>query len=125
MLRKLTLAECDVTWTYEPDQESPDGFFASGDEQQDAADVAEIKRRIASDDLWAWFWVRVVVRWTAHPAWHGDSALGGCSYRDQTDWLASDYSASMVADALDSLNDRLAAAEHPAVPAELDELRCP
>lgn len=79
MARFKPLTKADVTFTFEMEEEeiSPAGQFASGDDAQDAADVADIQRRLASGDGTAWFCL--VVTATAPDGTSETDTLGCCS----------------------------------------------
>lgn len=66
------------------DTVSPEGSFASGDDAQDTALVAEIRSRLANDDVWAWFAATVTAR--DDEGNEGWDSLGGCCYRDRDDF---------------------------------------
>jgi hypothetical protein len=104
MIRKLTLAEVDFDIEILPEDTNPADDFDSGDAEQDAADVAEINRRLEYD-LWAWCVVRVVAKWNG---FEGDTYLGGCSYDGPADFKAGGYYEQMQEEALADLNLTLA-----------------
>ncbi len=85
--------------------DAPEGYFASGDEAADKANVDEINARLDSGDLWAWCVVRVVAKWKGY---RGDDVLGACSYQDEADFIrCDDYYRDMCNEALANLNARV------------------
>ncbi len=98
-----------------PEDQDVAGSFASGDEDEDAATVAEVYRRLESS-LWAWCVVCVEV--TDGDA-IGTDYLGGCSYwtdsgmdRDAVASFFEGYGPQMITNALDEYTkdaERLAA----------------
>lgn len=91
-----------------PEEQSPDGFFASGDDEQDRKDVAWINDQLDRGNQWAWCIVTVTGKYG--PLTARDS-LFGCSYRDEADFISGGYYDDMkqqVAGKLESQLDTLA-----------------
>jgi len=99
-----TFDAADVTYTIEcmPEEEGPEGFFASGDDEQDAEDCRRIRADLQWNE-WAWFCARVTASWGG---FEGDDYLGGCSYRDEADFRACTFE-DMQELALDDLKAEL------------------
>jgi hypothetical protein len=61
--------------------------------------------RVARGDQWGWCVVTVTVSWQWKQVWR---SLGGCSYKDETDFRDhSGYFSDMVDECLADLNDQL------------------
>lgn len=107
--RKITAGRCEITLTVEQDDTDVRGnALASGDDVEDRACEDEIIDRLNRGDVWAWAVVIVEVKWRGFT---GRSVLGCCSYRDEAEFRApGGYYASMVSEALASLNAQIAAA---------------
>lgn len=88
-----------------PETEDPEGNFASGDDKQDAEDVA-----FCREGGWHWFTARVQVAFRdddnpkhwASPRQRvlGEDYLGGCSYRSLDDFTTDGYFRGMVREAI-------------------------
>lgn len=89
----------DYDWRAEPDEDGPEGYFATGDDAEDARIVAEIRENMQWN-TWAWCFVRVTVSVELGPAViEGWDSLGGCSYADEEEFTASDYFKDMMNEA--------------------------
>lgn len=85
---------------FTPEDDAPEGYFASGD---DAAD-AELCSRIRSGDL-MWFVARVTASKAGIAL--GTSYLGGCCYADSDEFIDNCYN-DMALDAIAEARDTLA-----------------
>lgn len=86
MSKYVPLTESQVTFTLEIEQEQdhPRGHFASGDDEADAAQVAEILERLQRGDECAWCWLQVVA--TAPDGTTGGASLGAVCLSDDHPW---------------------------------------
>jgi hypothetical protein len=76
------------------------------DEETDARIESDIRRELANGNEWAWCVVRVTAKWGDY---EGYAYLGGCSYRDETDFTHPDgYYPQLKTEALDDLNSIIA-----------------
>ncbi len=101
-LKSITEAMATITLTIEPEHDSPEGNFDSGDADADAETLAWIRSQLASGNEWAWCCACVTAEWNG---FKGTAYLGGCSYRSEEDFRHPEgYYPGMVADALDDLN---------------------
>lgn len=104
-LRELTRADVDIVISTEEEYDDPAGFFATEDEEADAAEVADIKRRVRMGDPWAWCTVVVTVSWKDQ---QGRTCLGACSYESEDDFRENScYFDQMVDDAIQDLNQNV------------------
>lgn len=87
----------------EPEDTSPRGYFASGDDAMDREDEQAILSRLERGDDWAWFCAHVRVTYNGESA---DDYLGGCSYASEKDFRADQYFTDMVDTCLAELNKR-------------------
>jgi len=69
--------------------------------------VAEILDRIDDDDMFAWFTVSAIAVW-GHIESDPPVYLGGCSYKDEADFLASDCAEDLRREARDVLLETMA-----------------
>lgn len=91
-----------------PEDCDPEGHFASGDDEQDAKDVAEIRRKSEFNE-WAWCIAEIKCTWGGLT---GDSLLGGCSYDSAQDFMAAGgYWEDMKQTAYDDLISQIMALE--------------
>ena len=115
--RKLTLDDVVVTLEALPEDDGPEGHFASGNDEWDREDVARIRRDMEWNE-WAWCCahVRVYLRGAVErPGYvsqtlkglHGDDYLGGCDYASAEDFRAGGYYDDMVAEALADLQAKV------------------
>jgi len=105
-LRKLRAEEVTFELSIEPEEDGPEGHFASGDDAVDAENCAAIRERLDRDEQWAWCIVTVTARWDNFSA---SDNRGGCSYDDEENFKREGYYEDMCANALDALNAELAA----------------
>lgn len=93
----------------EPMDEPPRGYFASGDDAQDAETEQWIARELHSGNEWAWCIVTVRACFdVAGEVVCGVDRLHGCSYESRDNFIAcNDYYADMKASALADLRQRL------------------
>jgi hypothetical protein len=98
----------DVTYEIQLESEDldPDTMFSSDDPEADKAMIAEIRRRAAAGDEWAWCHVRVVATWGDY---QGDDNLGGCSYESEADFKAGGYYSDMCDEARRALERNIEA----------------
>ena len=94
VLKRFTLPEgATLSLRIAPEEESPEGSFASGDDAQDAAHVASINADREWNE-WAWCFVTVCV--TDGDA-SGSDSLGCCNYSSGEDFMEpGDYFDDMV-----------------------------
>lgn len=100
----------DVEWTLtcEPeDLEIRGNAMASGDDALDKEIEDEIIARLENGDQWAWCCVHVTAKWRGL---EGCDTLGGCSYKDEADFMAGGYYDDMRMEALERLNLEVEAA---------------
>lgn len=83
------------------ESEHPKGFFASGDEDADRAQVAAILADLDAGNDWAWCCVEVRV---SYGELSSSEYLGCCSYGSREDFEADGYS-DMLSEALDRLRE--------------------
>ena len=103
-MRKLTLLDCTVSLEVMPEDMPVRGnVMCSDDAAFDKECEDEIIQRINSGDDWAWSVVKVSVEWNG---FKGTASLGGCSYKDENDFLLCE-GAAMKGEALDDLNARI------------------
>lgn len=103
-LRPLREDEVTFTFTAEPEDLQLEGHFDSGEPEADAEMIAEIRARLAKDDIFAWFCAKVTASWKGYAA---SEYSGGCSYENEKDFLECDYYADLKARALEELNKEL------------------
>jgi hypothetical protein len=74
-----------VNYTLEiyPEEDDPEGFFASDEPDADARMVAEIRERVSRGDTWAWCTVIVKANFRGV---YGRDSLGACSYANEDDF---------------------------------------
>ena len=78
---------------------------ASGNDDSDREVEDGIIDRLEDGDVWAWALVTVTAHWKDFV---GQSVLGGCSYKDEAEFISSGgYYDQMCEEALKSLNDRI------------------
>ncbi len=78
---------------------------ASGNYESDREVEDGIIDRLEGGDVWAWALVTVTAHWKEFV---GQAVLGGCSYKDEADFISSGgYYDQMCEEALKSLNDRI------------------
>lgn len=96
----------EIELTVESEDEGPEGSFATGNDADDDAMVADINRRIDTGDVWAWCYVRVTATYRGVSVADG---IGGCSYTGEKDFRANGCYADMVHEVLSRLNAQLEA----------------
>lgn len=87
-----------------PEYDSPEGYFASGDDEQDKETVSQILSDLENGNEYAWFTARVVAKYNGFEA---DDYLGACSYANETEFKTGGYFDDMKSQALDSLVDQI------------------
>jgi len=107
MLKRLTKSECEITVTVEfCDIPIRGNVMASGDDAYDKKCEDDLIRQVDDGNVWAWATITVKASWSGY---NGFDHLGGCSYKDEEDFIKSnDYYDGMVAAAVDDLNSKLA-----------------
>jgi len=92
--------------TIGPEYDGPEGFFATGDDAEDAEICAQIRRDAEWND-WAWCSVKVTCTIPGYDA-EGNDYLGGCSYKSKEDFCQpGGYYEDMCASAREALLDAL------------------
>ncbi len=99
-MKKIELDDCTDKIVCGVEFENPDDHYKSGNPEQDAEDVAKIRRDLENGNQWAWCAVEVVVNFHGLTAIRG---LGCCSY-DSEQQFKSGYYNDMVAECVDELN---------------------
>lgn len=95
------------------EHDSPEGFFASGDEEIDRQTVQTILDDYNAGNPWAWCCIKVIARVEFEgQEFKGETYLGCCSYEDEKDFKAGGYYEQMCQEALESLMGHLAADSH-------------
>lgn len=85
-----------------PEDESPEGCFASGDDAADAEQVRCILDELKAGNEWAWCYVEVRVTFDGLT---GKSGLGGCCYAHRADFEEHGLP-DMLIEALEDLQGR-------------------
>ena len=105
-MKKITREMVNWTVTAEPEMEGPEGFFASGDDDQDRKDCENIQRELEAGNDWAWCMVRVEGTFEGLRA---DTVLGGCNYDSRKQFIEpGGYYDDMVTEVLEELNKQAA-----------------
>ena len=107
------LTERDVAFTIDcqPEYEGPEGHFASGDDDQDAEDCANIRKELDSGNIWAWCMVTVTATLETDDGVtiSGRDELHCCTYDSEDQFTEpGGYYDDMKAEALADLNRQLA-----------------
>jgi len=105
--RKLKASEVVVRLEVKPEDVSVSGSFASGEPERDREQEREVLARLNRGDEWAWFCAKVTVSWGSFSA---TEHLGCCSYASEEDFKKGGYYDDMVTNALEELNQQVAAA---------------
>ena len=111
-LRPLTRSDVSFSFTGEVMEEDTRPDFQSGDpEYKEEDDRLELEalERLAKGDVWAWACVKVTAQWGSFSA---STYLGGCSYKDEEEFISSGELASLEDDVLYKLNDTLESIFH-------------
>lgn len=103
-MKPLTLDECEVTVRCEPEDIDPAEEFDSGDPEQDAQIVADIRHKLECGYDWAWCCAVVTV---SYRGIYSVQTLGGCSYDGEREFREGGYFQSMCREALAELNAKL------------------
>ena len=109
----ITIDDCEIEIEIQEETEHPRHCFATGDDEDDKAIVAEILRKLEYNP-WAWCSVKVTVSYEYPECEHcghvrresESSYLGGCSYENEKDFREGGYFDDMVNECLDALNAR-------------------
>lgn len=114
-IKKRLLKSGEVTYTIEarPEEDDPEGHFATDDPEADRQMIAEIKRDFLNGNVWAWCSVKVTAEWRGAI---GVDALGGCSYKSEADFCQeggyfSDMKEAAISDLAATLHCVLSHAE--------------
>lgn len=86
-IRPPEMDECEFILTCEPEYDSPEGSFASSDDERDAEDVARIIAESQWNE-WAWCIAKVECNWRGIK---GEDFLGGCNYASEKDFREGGY----------------------------------
>ena len=91
---------------------TPEGSFASGDDEADRKLCEDIHRKVARGDAWAWCMVTVTAEVTIDgETFTGCDHLGGCSYDSEADFREpGGYFDDMCQQAFDDLTASLESA---------------
>ncbi len=93
----------EVTLEALPEDEAPEGHFASGDDEWDRKTCAAIREQ-AEYSEWAWFTAKVTVRLLG---FEGTDYLGCCSCKDEENFRSDGYFEDMQAEALRDLEAQI------------------
>lgn len=104
MVAIVTERDVEITIECHEEDESPAGFFDSGDPEADQETVDEILASLRRGNEWSWCVVRVVARWQG---FEGSSVLGACSYASERDFKRGGYYEDMVSEAIADLNQSI------------------
>lgn len=103
--RKLTRDDVVIEIVACEDNQLVRGAFDTGDDERDGEIEDEILSRLDAGDVWAWCQITVRVTWGGY---RGEAYLGGCSYRDEQDFVDQGYYyPDMVDEALETLNSEI------------------
>ena len=100
------MATLPITYTLEcrPEDDGPEGHFASGSDADDAETLRWIREQLDSGNDWAWCCVRVVATVDFDgEAFQGNTFLGGCSYLSEDDFKEGCYYADLCEEAREDL----------------------
>ena len=105
MLNKTKIqAETEYKIILHPECDGPEGFFASGDDEDDE----ETCRKIREESEWnEWAWCVVEVKATFRGEVSGSDFLGACSYKDENDFKEGGYFKDMKNQAFDKMMSKL------------------
>lgn len=92
-MNKITEDDVEFFITITPEEEGPEGWM-----EDDMA--ADVRKDYESGNDWAWCQVVVHARLDE---WHGAAFLGGCSYKSEDDFMASDYYGDLCEEAFEDL----------------------
>ena len=79
-------------------------LIVSGDDKFDRIQENKVIGRLNRGDRWAWCLVRVVARFRGL---EGQAFLGGCSYRNEQDFIDGGYFDDMKREAFDDLMNQV------------------
>lgn len=99
-IRPLSPAEVTFTVKVEPELYEPE------DSGMDEEAAKIIRKRVDEGDEMAWCTIVLRAEWGGMV---GEATLGGCSYEDREEFEHDEYYLSMRQDALDELNEEVAA----------------
>jgi hypothetical protein len=96
--------EVEYTLTAEQDDTPVKGNVSAWDDDTDRKAEEEVNRRLDNGDVWAWAVVTVTATHPSFPGIVGRDTLGGCNYRNETEFTQEGgYYADMKAEALTDL----------------------
>lgn len=98
-LRARILPEIEFEIRIRPEDDGPEGYFASGDDDEDAETCQKIREDLQHNE-WAWCSVEVRATWNGLS---GADYLGGCSYSSEADFRVGGYFEDMKSQALEDL----------------------
>lgn len=109
--------QVDYTIECLPEDEGPEGHFATGDDEQDRLICEDIRAQLNRGNEWAWCVVKVTASVELDgERFTGEDYLGACSYDSEADFIGDgntgyfpDMKASALADlekTLESARDR-------------------
>lgn len=93
-------SEITYTLTLEPEYESFEGNFATGDDDLDQSTEEWIREQLEAGNEWAWCSVKVTASWNG---FKGSDYLGMCSYQSEDDFREGGYFEDMKAEARTAL----------------------
>ena len=98
-IEEIVKSEIEYEIILHPEHDGPEGFFDSGDDEDDE----ETCRKIREESEWnEWAWCTVEVKATFRELSASDF-LGACSYKDEKDFKEGGYFEDMKAQAFDAL----------------------
>ena len=111
----------EVRFSVEPEEEEMDfhGYYKSDEPESDRQLERWIERQLEMGNQWAWCSVRLTASWTDrfHRKWSGEFGdkeyegidyIGGCSYKNERDFLKGGYYEQMCEDAYEHLVRKVA-----------------
>lgn len=83
------IEDVDFELECEAEVDGPEGNFASGDDEEDAAHVARMRQELENGNLWAWCYVKVTATWTDkdHVEHTGYDSMSGCNYWSRANFV--------------------------------------
>ncbi len=96
----------EYTLSAEPEDDDPEGHFATGDDEADAKLVEDIRDE-REWNVWAWCVVKVSAHHPEIEGLEGTDYLGACSYTDAEDFKTGGYYEQMKDEAARSLVEKI------------------